>query len=331
MINRIALLGKVRLASPSLSASAMVPTAEVELRQGRIVKKAVALLDSGMQGTHVMVSQAIADELGIVITGKAIQGTASGRQEVLVGKIDLIRLPGLDACAVANAIVTVGGDGVWLGQPFLAATGATIIYTGGGAALTCSGKPSPAIGVFPQFSFDLLNKGRRETLTAVLDTGFNGGLSIPEDVAARLGVEKKGTLQVTTPHGKAEVGVSTIDRVSFSGHPKCGVDSLETFISSEQSPTKEIVLLGESFLSRIPKKSAIGYDGEGVFAFCREDNTKIRATKSIYLAIIPPEDLPLGVKPTLIVPDRGGSAWIPWAVGSVALGGIAFAVYRQGR
>lgn len=319
MINAYPFLGMARLASsPSLAASAMVPTAEVELRQGIKTKKETALIDTGMNGTHVLITQKIADDLGIVATGKEIQGTIRGKTEVLVGKLDLVTVPGLRTCALANAKVTIGGDMVVLGQPFLAATGATIIYGEFGTGLTCSGKPSPAVGVFPQFNFDVTHKNRTETLTAILDTGFDGDLSLPSDIAAMLGLEKKSTMKVTTPQGIVDVAVSTVDRLSFSGHPLCVVDNVETIIMPEQAALKA-VLVGETFLTKLPKrgdlKSAVGYDKDGAFAICAADKSRIRAAKSVYLTIISPE------QPTLIVPEGSSVPWAPIAV--VAASGLA--------
>lgn len=319
MINAYHFLGMAHLVThPELGVSAMVPTAEVELRQGGNTRKETALIDTGMQGTHILITQKIADELGVVPTGKEIQGTIRGRQEVLIGKLDLIALPGLKACALANAKVTIGGDVVMLGQPFLAATGATIIYGEFGAGLTCSGKPSPAVGVFPQFSFDVVHKNRTETLTAILDTGFNGDLCLPSDIAAKLGLEKKSTMEVTTPQGKVGMSVSTVDRVSFSGHPLCGVDNAETMIMPEQAALKAVIV-GETFLMKLPKKgevkAAIGYDKDGAFAICAADKSKIRAAKSVYLTVISPE------QPTLIVPEGISVPWVPIAL--VAAGGAA--------
>lgn len=327
MINAYPFLGMARLsAHPALGASAVAPTAEVELRQGSNTKREKALIDTGMQGTHILITQKIADELGIIATGTEIQGTIRGRKEVLIGKLDLITLPGMKPCTLANAKVTIGGDVVMLGQPFLAATGATIIYGEFGAGLTCSGNPSPAVGVFPQFSFDVVHKNRTETLTAILDTGFNGDLCLPSDIAAKLGLEKKSTMEVNTPQGKMDVSVTTVDRLSFSGHPLCAVDNVETIIMPEQAALKA-VLVGETFLQKLPQKgqikSAVGYDKDGAFAVCAADKSKIRAAKSVYLTVISPE------QPTLIVPESSSVPWVPIAL--LAAGGAALWVLSQRR
>lgn len=319
MINAYPFLGMGRLAARhSLAASAMVPTAQVELRQGSKTKQETALIDTGMKGTHVLITQKIADDLGIVATGKEIQGTIRGQTEVLVGKLDLVTVPGLKTCALANAKVTIGGDMVILGQPFLAATGATIIYGEFGAGLACSGKPSSAVGVFPQFNFDVAYKDRTETLTGILDTGWDGELCLPSDIAAKFGLEKKSTMQVTTPQGKVDVVVATVDRLSFSGHPLCVVDNAETIIMPEQAALKA-VLVGETFLTKLPKKgnlkAAVGYDKDGAFAICAADKSRIRAAKSVYLAVISPE------QPTLIVPEGSSVPWVPIAV--LTAGGLA--------
>lgn len=279
-----------------------------------------------MQGTHILITKKLADELGIVATGTEIQGTIMGRQEVLVGKLDLITLPGLKPCSLANAKVTIGGDTVVLGQPFLAATGAAIIYGEFGVGLTCSGKPSPAVGVFPQFSFDVVNKNRTQTLTAILDTGFNGDLSIPSDIAERLGVEKKSTMQVTTPQGKVDVAVGTVDSISLSGHPLCVVNNVETILMPEQAALKAVIV-GEQFLMKLPLKgqvkAAIGYDKDGAFFVCAADKSKIRAAKSVYLTVISPE------QPTLIVPESSSVPWVPIAL--LAAGGGLALWYFLGR
>lgn len=300
------------------SINAYVPTAEVELRQGSKVKKVKAIIDSGMQGTHLLITQEIADELGIVPTGKEIQGTIKGQREVMIGKIDLIALPGMKTCALANAKVTIGGDMVALGHEFLAATGAAIVY-GDLPGITCSGKPSPAVGVFPQFRFDVTHKNRTVTLTAILDTGFSGDLCLPSEIAAKLGLEKKSTQEVTTPQGKMDVSISTVDRVSFSGHPLCAVENAQTDIMPEQTAINA-VLVGEGFLMKLPKrgeiKSAVGYDKDGAFALCAADKSKIRAAKTVYLTIISPE------QPTLIAPETSSVPWVPIAV-LTAVGGLA--------
>lgn len=311
-------LGMVPLAGRPLLAAAAVPNVGVELRQGTVVKQAVALIDTGMNGTHVTVPKTLAFELGILATGKAIQKFISGPQQVLIGKLDLVTLPGMATCSVANAKVTIyDGDRVYLGQPFLAATGTTIEYQAGGAGLFCSGKPSPAVGVFPQFSFDVVNKNRREILTGILDTGFYGGLALPADVAARLGVDKKSTTTISTPGGaKLEVAVSSVDNISFTGHPKCIVNNLETIILPDQAPLKAVIV-GEDFLKKLPIVGVIGYDEAGAYTVCAADETKIGAAKTVYLTVISSE------KPTLIAPEDGNSAWVPWMVGGVAVSAVA--------
>ena len=300
----------------------MIPTAEVELRQGKTTKKATARLDTGMNGTYVMVPKTMADELGIVATGKEIQNTIDGPKEVLVGKLDLVRLVGLETCSLANGKVTIGGDQVWLGQPFLAATGAAILYLEGRPALMCSGNASSAVGVFPQFSFDIIHKNRRQTVTGIVDTGFYGGLGLPPDIAGLLGLQANSKVEVQTPSGKKEVGVTTVDRLIFSGHPKCGVDNVETVLLPADAPFKAVIV-GEKFLSTMPGNSAIEYVKNGVIAVCGADESVIQAAKTVYLAIVRPEDLPSDVQPALIVTDQGSPSWIPWAIAGVAAAGIA--------
>lgn len=308
----------VRLAAHhSLAAAEMVPTAEVELRNGAKSRKEKAIIDTGMNGTHLLIPSAIANELGIVPTGKEIQNTIRGQQEVLIGKIDLISIPGMQTCALANGKVTIGGDMVVLGQPFLAATGAAIIYGEFGAGLQCSGKPSAAVGVFPQFNFDIANKNRTETVTAVVDTGFYGDLGLPFEIATKLGLEKKSTQEVTTPQGKVNVAMSTVDRLSLSGHPLCTVQNAEVVILPENAPSK-VIVVGEGFLEKLPKngqiKAAVAYGKDGAVFVCAADKSKVPAAKSIYLSIISPE------QPTLIAPERSLVPWVP--IAALVAGGL---------
>lgn len=308
-------LGHVRLSSrPALSTS-MRLTLDVELRQGKVTKKVPAVFDTGLKNTHVIVPADVARELGIVQTGTAIQVDVSGSRESPVGKLDLIRVPGAEECSLANGMVVITGDKVIIGQPFLAATGAVIVYEKDGAGLSCSGKASPAVGVFPQFSFDVWNRGNHETLTAVVDTGFEGGLGVTTDLAKKLGFETIKLLQATTIFGKAEVKVSKADRVAFAGHPDCNVDDLEVIILPADSPVK-IVLVGELFMKGLSGGGAIGYDQDGAYAWCPADKSAIRAAKTIYLSVVSPDE------PALVVPDRGIPTWVPWAVGGVAVGGL---------
>jgi len=132
-----------------------------------------------------------------------------------------------------------------------------------------------------------------------------------------LGLEKKSTTTVsTTGAQKVEVVVSSVDSISYTGHPKCTVDNLETIILPEQAALKAVIV-GEAFLKKLPIVGIIGYDEFGAYTVCAADKTKIGAAKTVYLTIISPEE------PTLITPEDGNSAWVPWVVGGVAVSAVA--------
>lgn len=303
---------------------------DVEFIQG---KKSVIIptyIDSGARRIHARIPKKFADDLGIEPTHMGTMYATTGTQEVSIGQIDYISVP-KSKCTVANGKIIIGGEDVAsLGQPFLAATGATIEYYQGRVLLDCSKETSP-IGVYPQFSFDLMNGGRRETVTAILDTGFTGGISVSAELARKLGLEKSSEVDVRDARGtKWKAGVTTLDRISFTGHPKCAVERLEVYIYPEG--TNEAILVGEKFLKGMPDGAYLGFDENGAWAGCQTDDMKIRAAKSVYEDIIPREQLPEGAKPTILQVDEPPSL-VPWVVGGSVVAGLTawFLLGRRGK
>lgn len=306
------------------------PLFDVEFRQGKKSAIIPAYIDSGAKSVHARIPTKIADELGIEPTGTATMRATSQEREVLIGQIDYISFP-KTKCTVANGIIVIGGEDVAsLGQPFLAATGATVQYAEGKVRVVCDQKASP-IGIWPQFSFDLVKGGRKETITAILDTGFTGGVSLTEELAKKLGLEKSSETDVTDASGKKwKAGVSSLDRVSFAGHQKCAVEGLEAYIYPEA--VNQPLLVGEKFLDSMAGAAYLGYDENSAWAGCDADEMKIRSVNSVYANVVPPEDLPEGAKPTTLAVDTL-STWVPWAVGGTAVAGLAawLLLSRRGR
>lgn len=305
---------------PALSGSTLY--FDVEFRHG---KKSVIIptyIDSGARRIYARIPKKFADDLGIEPTHTGTLYAHTGTQEVPIGQIDYISIP-KSKCTVANGKIIIGGEEevASLGQPFLAATGATIEYYQGRVLMDCSEKMSP-IGVYPQFSFDLAKGGRRETVTAILDTGFTGGISVTLPLARKLGLEKSSEVDVMDASGrKYKAGVTTLDRVSFTGHSKCAVEGLEVYIYPEGMNAP--VLVGEKFLKGMPEGAYLGFDENGAWAGCQADDMKIKAARSVYEDTVPREQLPEGAKPTILAVDEPPSR-IPWVVGAVAIGAAAW-------
>ncbi len=292
---------------------------DVEFRQGKKSATFPAYIDSGAKAVHARIPKKVADDLGIEPTGTATLRSSSGTKEVSIGIIDYISIT--KKCTVANGKIVIGGEEeASLGQPFLAATGATLQHVQGKLRMVCSQEASP-IGVYPQFNFDLKKGNRQETITAILDTGFSGGVSLTAALAKKLGLEKSSEVDVEDASGtKWKAGIASFDRVSFSGYPKCAVEKLEAYIYPEN--TNPPILVGRKFLNGMAGGSYLGYDADGAWAGCEAEESKIRAAKSVYVNTVPRESLPDGAKPTVLAVASSSPAWIPFAVGATAVAGL---------
>lgn len=306
----------------SLSA-AMIPVFDVELRNGKNVKVVQAGLDSGLTAAHLKIPKELAEDLGLAATGTMMFQDASGSGETQISKMTLISAAN-GKCSLANGKVLISGDMVLLGQPFLAATGSVVnYYDNDTVGLACLEKGSPgSVGVFPQFSLELSNGGNRITETAVVDTGFEGGLAVPESVAEKLKLVKTGSKKWITHEATVEMGISSIGRVGFPGSKKCGVSNLSVAIWPA-SARLQPVMVGEKFLAGLGG-SAIGYDKDGVVLACFSGNEAMRAAKSVYLVTVSPEFLSDPSNPTMLAPLEDPIVW-PWVVGgAISVGGLAW-------
>lgn len=305
-----------------LSLSGAIFYFDVEFRQGKKSVTIPTYFDSGAKNVHATIPKKYADEIGLEPTGTATMRATSGTKEVSIGKVDFISIPNTK-CTLANGKVIIIGDKepASLGQPFLAALGSTIKYVGDKILFGCSQVASP-IGIYPQFSFDLTKGTKRETVTAILDTGFTGGVSVGSELAKKLGLEKSSEVDVTDASGrKWKAGISVFDRVAFTGHPKCAVEGLEAYIYP--ADIDKPILVGEKFLKGMAGGAYLGYDENGAWAACEAEGEKIKAAKSVYLNIVSPESLPAGAPPTLLAVESAPGTWIPWVLGGTAAVGLA--------
>lgn len=296
----------------------LVPVANAVLKNAGVSKEVEAFLDTGLQKVHLKLPASMAKDLGLKETGKFTYTDGSGRHEVPLAKIDLISIPGAPKCELANGIAAIDGDTVWIGVAFLSAVGARIVYLPEGTGLVCSGAGA-SIGVYPEFSALLSNKGKTLNETVILDSGFNGGVAVPEKTAASLGMEKGKETIWTTHTGKMKMWDSRVDRVAIGN---CVVENANALIVPQDS-TIQKMLVGEAFLNKVT--AVVGYDKEGAFLACKADpRTKIRAVKTNYYAFIPTELLPDSSKPTLLAKEGQDLAWLPWAAGALAAGGFIY-------
>lgn len=326
MIGYAPSLGQVVLA-PKVSQSrshflsvAVSPIFDVELSYGKNKETVQAILDTGFTAAHLKIPQELANSLGLPATGTMNFTDATGSKEVSIGKITLIRAAGGN-CSLANGKVLITGDRVVVGQPFLAGTGALIFYDKDGMSLSCGKNGAPgASGVFPQFSLQISNKGKQSIETAIVDTGFEGGLAIPESLAKKLAITQTGTKKFITHYGAVEMGISQVERVAFPDQPKCGASNLEVTIWPESSALKP-VMVGEAFLKGMGG-AAIGYDKDGALLACLSENMLIRAAKTVYIVMVSPELLPDLSKPSILVSAEQGISWPLIALGGVAAAGV---------